>query len=342
MDNGYQIAAASVSGSAKTRNGDAQVFFSCGSDQRYLCAMVADGVGSTSSDWLASSTACAHFQSFVVDAAGGGPPERWLPEALEQIDGELNGHPKLLLCAAVAVCWEVGGDCLHYSNIGDTRLHKVGIGGLEQVSEDQSRAVARRGSDGKPLRSGGAVVIQRGITQALGNGQIQAKVETCRFEPGDACILSSDGFHGETALFRLFTKEVVRSMELKTAVDAAIRDCGNASDDDATVLALRREGDSVKEASIERIVQEGSWDNTVAPHVIFTEIEKRLNRWVENQDQARFLRDLQFLSENHCLLPKTRLEALKSSMLDAGWDLNRQHAPLDRMLRQHLEQDFIG
>jgi serine/threonine protein phosphatase PrpC len=103
MQPDYQIVSGSVPGSQKRRNGDASTHLLLGSDPRYLVAMVADGVGSTSSDWIASSAACELFRAFPM----GDDPAVWLCDTVQQIDEELHQRSQLFLCAAVAVVWEI-------------------------------------------------------------------------------------------------------------------------------------------------------------------------------------------------------------------------------------------
>lgn len=335
----YQLAAGSTKGSQKKRNGDAHIVATFGPQGAYLGIMLADGVGSTSKDWLASSTACQRFKDTADSIeAPLTNPEQWLAATVKEIDATLAQSPSLLLCAATIVIWEIGCDAAYYANIGDTRLYQMGNAAPAQISTDESKAVIRRGVDGKPLYSGGSVVVQRGITQALGSGHVTPNVAHCPFALGDALILVSDGFYGDPQRFSDFAGQVTRALDLEGTVATAIEDLEGGNDDDATTLVLRRTGEGLNEKQVEAILTGVCTSSDLPLHVVYQSIVGRLDQWIAQKDETNFLRAIDYLADQNCLIPQRRIEGLTKTMLDVGWNTQRHHSQLQTMLRRHYQR----
>ena len=123
---------------------------------------------------------------------------------------------------------------------GGTRLYRSDAKECVQISEDDSQVVVRRGQDGKPLISGGAAVVQRGITNAVGSGEARVTVQSCELPAGGALVLASDGFYGCSLDFLGDIQSVCSHGDLDDALAILANDYGDRIKDDATVVVLRR------------------------------------------------------------------------------------------------------
>ena len=244
MARNHQIAAQTICDPSKDRNGDAFVS-TTSADGKLLIAVIADGVGSRPCDWLASKTACGFLaektQTVGVSSADAG---LMLKEWLRELDLEIyctTGRGRGMMCAATVLLWLHDTNQTWFASIGDTRLYRFSGAVLMQVSEDDSQAIVRRGSGGKPLFIGGAAVVQRGITNALGTGHATINVTPITFEEGSVLILCTDGFYDCTASFEADLSKVALAPDLTEAAETLALNYTGRNRDDATILILRRE-----------------------------------------------------------------------------------------------------
>lgn len=334
----YILSDRSIRDRSKERNGDAVCHVEL-ADGGWIAALVADGVGQCPCDWLASQTAAERFVA-LTQASPALPqdPTAGLKNILEQIDREIHattGRGRGMKCAAVAVLWERGTDRAWFANIGDTRLYGIDQIRCGQISEDDSQAVVRRGPNGKPLISGGAVVVQRGITNALGSGAATVNASPCVLAPGASLVLSSDGFYGCSSDFSGDLVKVCSHGDLDDALSMLATDYGERNQDDATVLVLRRAFPRVTMAQVGAAI-DGRPDPGIPIHAIASAIDEELPELVAVGAVAPVNKRLDFLDRSGLVLGRRRAEALLKQMTAAQWSDRHSFSSLVAMIRQQV------
>jgi protein phosphatase len=317
----YQIAARSLKDGTKERNGDALGHTLAGNG-RLVSAMVADGVGSSARDWLASSTACQRFTALLPEAANlDSDPAAAMEAVLRQIDWEINsstGRARGMKCAATAILWALGQSKVWFANIGDTRLYLADVDGMRQVSEDESQAVVRRGSGGKPLTSGGMVVVQRGITNALGSGNAHIAIDSCELPEGAALILCSDGFYECASSFEQDLLRVFAHADVEEGLASLVANYEGQNRDDATVLLLRRAHHPLADAELDKILA-ATTPCGVPLHAVAAAIGERLPSLVAPGDVGKVRQLLEYLQSHGTALSRTRAAELLGLMTAQRW-----------------------
>lgn len=332
----YEVAERTFADRGKASNGDA-VTHAVVANGAALLVMVADGVGSRPCDWLASQTACRRAVEFANTAESfGADPAGSLVRLANEIDREISattGRGRGMMCAAAIALWPVGTDTACLANIGDTRIYRFADPVLRQVSEDDSQAIIRRGPDGRPLLSGGAAVVQRGITNALGSGCARPEVQSVPFLPGEAIVLSSDGFYGISPDFEQDMVQLLCHGDLEDALALVGQDYSQRNRDDASVAILRRRYRPLVDAELACAVDRGELGGCPR-HAIAAAIADRLPGLIMAQDQTRCSALLEYLDRNQVLLGKRRVEGLLSQMGAVKWADRRSLGMLVAMLRQ--------
>ncbi len=336
MPMSFTLSAGTVKERSKERNGDAVCHAQIAGGS-FVAAMVADGVGQCPCDWLASQLATERFlalattePSLVKNPAAG------LKTIIERIDGEIgatSGRGRGMKCAANAVLWQCDSDNVWFANIGDTRLYGISTTQHAQISTDESQAIVRRGQDGKPLISGGAAVVQRGITNALGSGEAKVSVSTCRLPPGGALVLASDGFYDCSPDFLKDVTRVWSHADLDAALSMLLMDYSGRNRDDATVLILRRAFPTLTWDQVVHAIA-GCREPAIPQHAIALAIGERLPELVTTNAIGSLHECLDFLDRNEIVLSRSRAEALLKQMAGAKWMDRRSFSALIAMIRQ--------
>ena len=330
----FQVAGHTIKNPDREPNGDAFIQVVAAQGAAVL-AMLADGVGSCPCDWLASQTACERLAKLAnsvsadaTNAAGS------LEQMLHQIDRDIHtteGRGRGMKCAAAVLLWLPGAERAWFANVGDTRLYGFVDPELVQISADDSQAVVRRGTDGKPLLSGGATVVQRGITNALGSGNAKVAVQSMPLPAGGAVVLSSDGFYECSPEFESEIARVLRHADLDDALAALCESYQGRNRDDATALILRRNYPALSDAQLDQaIVGAGGSPR----HAAVTAIGERLPDAVTNREENRVRLFFDYLDRNNIVLGKARVEGLLAQMGTVRWRDRHSFQALVEMRRQ--------
>ena len=332
----YTLADRTIRDRSKESNGDAACHVEL-ADGGWIAALVADGVGQCPCDWLASQTAAERFVALAqASPALLRDPASGLKNMLEQIDREIHattGHGSRMKCAAVAVLWERDTDRAWFANIGDTRLYGIDQMSCAQISADDSQAVVRRGPDGKPLVSGGMVVVQRGITNALGSGAATVNALPCVLVPGAALVLASDGFYDCSSEFPADIVKAWSHGDMEDALAMLAIDYGERNKDDATVLVLRRAFPLVSRTQVEEVIA-GRANPAIPIHAIAAAISEGLTELVANGAVRTTNEWLDFLDRSGLVLGRRRAEALLKQMTAMRWTDPHSFSALVAMIRQ--------
>ncbi len=193
----FSISAITQKELSKSSNGDNFIYFPVqGTDYFALC--VADGVGSTGTDFIASKLACKSFKTYLNKYSHlKNNPVKWLEKALKEVNADLlqfgNSSKQYLSTFCGGIC-DFHTPYIYLVNIGDSRCYRINDGVI-QLTEDQVKGVVVKGPDGKPLISSGSVVTTMAITNALGTPDNTISVIKADFKPGDTLCFCSDGFY---------------------------------------------------------------------------------------------------------------------------------------------------
>jgi protein phosphatase len=177
--------------------------------------LVADGMGGHSAGDVASALAADSIERFFEATDVLWDPGNALPEypdlepgaarlvlAIRQANDEVvraardSADRKGMGTTVVAVHLSADG-MIHIAHVGDSRCYRVGVGDIEQVTQDHSFLNDVRWSQpgiGDDVMAG---IPKNIITRALGTKEsVEAEVRSELTLPGDAYLLCSDGLSG--------------------------------------------------------------------------------------------------------------------------------------------------
>lgn len=236
----FEIYENSVGLASKPRNGDHTGHLVL-EDENLIVLAVADGVGQHSCDWDASATTIRSVLQRFEETAG--DLEMRMAGAVEFAHQEvqnLAGESAGALSTIVLVVWEIGATECRLVSVGDSRIYRVGPGGVDQLTVDDSRSVPVKREGEVVIRNGAAAFINA-LTAAVGTREsLDLRVETSPFKTGEMMALASDGCY-ELAGFLGFLGQVYERSDLDAAAESIIYRQNEAhGHDDASLILLRR------------------------------------------------------------------------------------------------------
>lgn len=235
----FDVLGQSFKSGEKTLNGDAFEFWQS-PDERYVCLIVADGVGTHACDWKASSMVCEKVKAYFSE--GNDDVEyntvsalNYANEALKNESGRCRG----MMSTCSFLIWEKDKNLIYYTNIGDSRIYKIQDRSLKRLTKDDTDIVAIR-QDGKLRLQQGSPVFAKGITKALGqSGPLDIIFQKDNINEGEIIILATDGAHGDGG-FEHDLYDLVTKANLERQLNGYLEQCSSSKNDDATLLILRR------------------------------------------------------------------------------------------------------
>lgn len=157
---------------------------------------LSDGVGSHACDWAASETA-VNSAAECFSGADGTVQDR-LRIALDRAHQDvhdLTGKKAGATATLVLLAWAEGEDVARFLCVGDSRLYKISLAGVEMLTEDDSVSVPLK-IDGKVVLGAGAVKFTSGITRAVGFASLgDVEVLEVPLLNGEMLAAVTDGFH---------------------------------------------------------------------------------------------------------------------------------------------------
>lgn len=97
-----------------------------------------------------------------------------------------------------------------------------------------------RDKSGKLLTSHGSTIVRTGVTNALGTGNANIKVDISTLSFGEALILASDGFYNCSPTFNNDILQIIQSSEISREADKIFHLHIDYLNDDASILVIRR------------------------------------------------------------------------------------------------------
>lgn len=256
----FSIGMLSLADPSKKRCGD-----NCGNalgNSNVVVACVADGVGGLAQDWKASMLAVDVFLDTMRRGSGPASNECMLC-ALEAANRAVldacTDEPRMA-STFVAVTWDSSTGLIYWTSIGDSRLYQVDTyGTMRLLSCDQTQAMLLRDSSGKLVASSGAVAVRAGLTAAIGDYNLDPKVETLVGTDTVALLLVTDGMYNNQAFSKDMIDDVLAGKPLQKALDPYAGLLRDGQFDDATLVIMRN--NDVPESVEKRII--GLFDSGV-------------------------------------------------------------------------------
>lgn len=308
----YQIVSKTATGTKKLYyepNGDW-----CKSLDNGNCVVlvVADGLGSCSSDSRASHTACDKFiekcelalrRNELLD-------ETAIQQFCVEIDRILAGHSDMTCFSAVV--WYTDTNRVIWFNVGDTRIYKYSRSGTMTQMTVDDRAVENKKSndprDGKYRTVNGALVPSVGVNAALGDLRLQFHTGLFEFNPGESLILCSDGMYHSFS-FAEDVKELLGAFNM----DEAVKRIETTDGDDNTLLVLRR--DMTVETNLGELMDQfNQYQNTITLLALVDCFCDGLEKMLQGNGDAQEIAEVAKFMKEHQLYPvRRRIEELYDS-----------------------------
>ena len=237
---GYQVFAASLPEVKRPKNQDAMAYRCVETAEGPVYALVAcDGISSSPNGGPAARIAADRFDEEAAALTGPpGSPEAWLRTAVERaqrrVEGAFQGGGQCCLVAALVVprdrTWTV-------ASVGDSFAFFFDGRALEQLNEHDVTVRARKRS-GETVVADGRVVLDKGVTQAIGQpGDVRPHITSGRYEEdGSFLCLTSDGVMGPW--LEELLREAAGTLGQREVEDFALR-MREVSEDDTTLVLLR-------------------------------------------------------------------------------------------------------
>ncbi|MDO9173110.1 MAG: protein phosphatase 2C domain-containing protein [bacterium] len=323
----YEIYTTSRRGPDKARNGDCVSNTLLEEDQA-LALVVCDGVGSHAYDWRASETACRS----VIGAlqSGSGNLNRRMAEAVQIAHGdvqELEGAARGATTTMVLVVWRIGDDHCRFVSIGDSRLYRLSVDGVEKLTQDDTCSKPATIA-GELVLCSGAVRFAHALTRAVGYGVLgDVTVLTAPLLEGDMLIAVTDGCHELPGIDQIF-RHIFERNDLESAVfESLIKAHQSEGRDDATTAMVRRI--NIDEPTLQRcrrLVRSGTSaiNPPVPKHILQRAGLIFLREAAESRDSAGMLEVLDYLDEQHILIQKKEIAILLDTIEEDGTQETRR------------------
>ena len=300
----FDVLGQSFKSGEKTLNGDAFEFWQS-PDERYVCLIVADGVGTHACDWKASSMVCEKVKAYFSE--GNDDVEyntvsalNYANEALKNESGRCRG----MMSTCSFLIWEKDKNLIYFTNIGDSRIYKIQDRSLKRLTIDDTDIVAIR-QDGKLRLQQGSPVFAKGITKALGqSGPLDIIFQKDNINEGEIIILATDGAHGDGG-FEHDLYDLVTKANLERQLNGYLEQCSSSKNDDATVLILRRKDLSLydKDRCAKVISMNYDYRNyQIAEYTIMNYIQQRVNELIHSEKYKEMKAFITYL-EKYSILP---------------------------------------
>jgi len=318
----YALTHHAVCGPGRSRSGDHSTAFEL-LDPAVVVIVVCDGVGSLASDWLASQIACRTIAKVLTHqtsplAIRAAAAIESAHAAVKALDGPHAGGGT----TAVLVLWRHGADCVHYVNVGDSRLYRASATGLTRLTADDARQIPAH-DRGRLVISDGAVAFTSGLTRAIGIGELgEVTVQEAPFREGEMLVASTDGFHElpgfATAIAEVYAASAIgRSATEKLG---SIHDL--AGRDDGSIVLLRREAvpGALMAACLGRLRRRSAaaLDETYPVHLLRKGLAAAMSRLIAEGDFAAVLHGIEAAQRLQPGLARSQIAGLLDSLPAQG------------------------
>ncbi len=227
--------------SSKSKNGDAVTVFEI-PEEALMVFLVADGVGSCPGDYKASDTAVEHFELRFRESVNKQNITDRIKDTINQVNEHIlteEGYYSGMKTTLVAVVVDRGHSQLYYTSIGDSRLYRFNENTVEQLSNDEVKAVIRRKQDGTPITQGGAIVNAVGVTNVLGVPRVTCEIKTVSIEKSSSFLLATDGFYSKMMDASIYLPKLHKTLYGATQFYQLAQDVARQQDDDASAIVFR-------------------------------------------------------------------------------------------------------
>ncbi|HHT23015.1 MAG TPA: protein serine/threonine phosphatase 2C family protein [Bacteroidales bacterium] len=283
----FDIAFLSIKKPSKSRCGD-HLSIEFLDNESTLIAMVCDGVGSRSADYLASEMVCSNWSNYFKKTQGT-IPER-IKKATLAVNEDLltvEDAKKGLMTTQTLVVYDISNQHIYIQNVGDSRTYIQRKSELIQATEDDAKSIVVKDRSGKPLKTkDGFVLTAMGINNAI--GQVGVKLNVKTILPDDAklvrgFVLVSDGFYS-CPDFEQDALNILCTTNMQEALNVVMKKNLDHQQDDMTAVFIRQKTENLlndkniftflKESSQEEIFNE--YNSVEIAKYILAELEANL------------------------------------------------------------------
>lgn len=237
-----QVCLQNLTAPDKIRCGDHVLHEVLGPRRMHFVAL-SDGVGTHSHDWAASEMACRTARDAFLACDGSTPDRleravRLAHQAVQNLEGKAAGATATL----ILLTWTEGEDRARFIGVGDSRLYRITVAGVECLTRDDTLSVPVR-IDGELVLDGGSVKFTPGLTRAVGYASLgDIEIEDVDFRNGDMLAAVTDGFH-ELSGFEGRLGAVYDAIDPEAGIRRElVATHGVHGRDDASLVMLRRAG----------------------------------------------------------------------------------------------------
>ncbi|NVO02991.1 MAG: protein phosphatase 2C domain-containing protein [Bacteroidetes bacterium] len=308
-------------------------------DENLVVLALSDGVGSRHHDYIASQTACNEFiESFFYNKSLeiNQRFELAIKEADKQVSNPLESSYKGMMSTFVGVVWDIEENTILYDSIGDSRLYKFSISGLEQISSDSKKAILMRDRSGKLIKQNGVLVTREGLTNALGYNGAEIKIKQTTFNSGEAFILCSDGMY-DISDFEKSLSESLLNLELDISIEKFVNKNQEYFDDDATILIIRRSDQPENYKNLYNKTIQRNIDfrqNNIIAHLFSDYLQSEILTLIKSKQESLIKQYTLYIEKYYLKLSKEFIETAIQSMKANNFVVSELYQLLLKRLRE--------
>lgn len=290
---------------SRTEKGDYKDFYQLNGDhykwfetEHCVVLALADGVSICANDAEASQIACEQFieKSREYLSSHSALDEGVIRRFCEEIDPLLLDKREMTCFSAVA--WVPGENKAVWLNVGDTRIYTYNFQtGFKQISQDDHGEARIKKENGKLKTLNGAVMAGIPISSAIGDGAKKIHTGVLELLPDESLVLCSDGMY--------YSPNFNGNMEIalgSVKLNDAIGKFSFTSEDDATILVLRRTDGYAQKWTAQELVDEiESQSPTIPRNVLLHRVGEAIQDVLDQDSQIEDLTKLVKLCDAHRL-----------------------------------------
>jgi len=305
----FDLAKISITNPEKKLCGDYTKFYHI-ENEKLLLLTLADGVGSNACDWKASRIVCESFIEKIQKNVSIHSLRERIKQAInyanELIFNE-QGTCKGMKTTFLGLVWEYTQNTIHYVSIGDSRIYTISKEEVKQITKDETKAVIRKNSEGKPLIYAGAVVESERVTNVLG-ALGTYEIYEMNDENIDVIFLSSDGFYRHSGTEKTML-HIIDFLDLESSLENNIKSYIDRQNDDMSVLVARK---GVNQATINDVFSKIEKDvlkseiNIPEYKITLTAFSK-IKQFIEEKNIESSLKLLDYYEKNKLQFGKEKL-----------------------------------
>jgi len=193
-----------------------------------------------------------------------------------------------------------------------------------------------RKPNGKLELTNGSTVVRTGLTNAFGLNNVNIKVQTYEFLPGETLFLASDGFYECHSTFDDDLRNIAHSLSLNETTAKVFKFYENYQTDDATLLILRNHQLGITLPEIYNIQYTDIKDHCAKFQCTELMYEK-LKHTMLKKNRTEALATLAIMETAYLIPSKAMLDALIETMKTENFTDGAVFAGIVRLIREAMK-----